>query len=1040
MKKTVELFSATFLIVCLAIVLFSSGKALAATDAGLSASDGDTSFSATGAVAVDPQLMVTGDTIEGARVMIENMKSGDVLSYSSASLPSGVSGTWNSSTSVLIFSASATAEQWQTLLRTVTFNTTSAIPDTRTISFSLGSAIPLSGHYYEYIATSVNWTTALANAGAKNYFGMQGYLATITSADENAFIYQKLKADAWIGASDNPAYTGASGTEGNWYWVTGPQAGTLFSVGNTYPVAQSGQYMNWNSLEPNNSGSNEHYGEIYSSSTTSGGRWNDLPNSSMLGYVVEYGGMSGDAVLQVSDQKTVTIDINYSITYVLDGGTNYAGAPSTYTYNSDTIILGTPSKEGCDFAGWYDAATGGNRITQIAHGSSGAKMLYARWTPVQYTVTFKDYDNTVLKTEIVGYKGTATPPVDLHRDGYTFISWNGTYTSVTANQTVIATYTPNTGTAYVVRHYKQNLTDNGYTLADTDSLAGTTDTTATAVARTYQGFHENTAHTSRIASGNIASDGSLILALYYDREEYEVTFKDYDNSDLKTETVRYEGTATPPNDPQRQGYTFDFWNGTYTAVAAPQTVIATYTPNPDTAYIVRHYQQNLTDNGYTLADTDNLTGTTDTTATAAVKTYQGFHENTVHTSRIASGNIAPDGSLILALYYDRNEYTVSFLDHDNSILKTEIVRYEGSATPPLDPHRTGHTFVAWTGTYTAVTIDQSVVASYSINTYVIHFNSMGGSDVEDANVVFGFKANKPENPVKADDQFAGWYKDSLYQNIWDFSVDVMPDDDVTLYAKWISPPAAPQLRTKTATTIAFSNGGDGNMEYRMNGGSWQSSALFENLAPDTDYSFQARIAANGTDPASSPGDAVVIRTNKVTLAAAEDGCNVTGVGDSSFDPGSELVIDNITQLVEDEGGAANRVNFALADEDKKIVELYDVKILLEGVSIQPDGAIRIRIKLSAKLLAEAGYLQIIHINDAGEYEVVPHWIEGNAIVFEVDHLSQYAIVAPMDDDVIDDIPVTGKNGPSAAVIIGLVVVFVAALICVLYIRERRREE
>jgi len=60
-------------------------------------------------------------------------------------------------------------------------------------------------------------------------------------------------------------------------------------------------------------------------------------------------------------------------------------------------------------------------------------------------------------------------------------------------------------------------------------------------------------------------------------------------------------------------------------------------------------------------------------------------------------------------------------------------------------------------------------------------------------------------------------------------------------------------------------------------------------------------------------------------------------------------------------------------------------------------------------------------------------------VFEVDHLSQYAIVAPMDDDVIDGIPVTGKNGPSAAVIIGLVVVFVAALICVLYIRERREE-
>jgi uncharacterized repeat protein (TIGR02543 family) len=1004
----------------------------------ISSSEGTTSFLATGAVAVDPGLIVTGDTIDGTKVMIENLKSGDALSYTSGSLPSGVSGTWNGTTGILMFSGSATAEQWQTLLRTVTFNTTSSIPDTRTISFSLGSAIPLSGHYYEYISASVSWTTARNNAAARTYFGLQGYLATITSAEENAFIYQKLKADAWIGASDNPTYSGVNGREGDWYWVTGPEAGTLFSVGNLYPVLQAGRYMNWNNLEPNNSGG-EHYGEIYSSSASSGGRWNDLPNTSMLGYVVEYGGMSGDPSVQVSTQKNVSIDINYSITYMLDGGTNYDGAPSSYTYEGDTITLGTPSKEGSTFAGWYNAAVGGTRITQIAHGSSGNITLYARWNALQYTVTFKDYDNSVLKTETVGYKGTATPPADPQREGYTFIDWNGSYTSVTDDQTVTATYLPNTGTAYAVRHYKQNISDSGYMLADTDILGGTTDTTATAVARTYQGFHENTAHASRVASGNIAPDGSLVLALYYDREEYEVTFKDYDDSVLKTETVRYEGTATPPANPQRLGYTFSYWNGTYASVADNQTVTAVYTPNPDTAYTVRHYQQNLTDDDYTLAETDDLTGTTDTTATAAAKTYQGFHENTTHASRVASGNIAPDGSLILALYYDRNTYDVTFEDYDNSVLKTETVRYEGVATPPDDPQRTGHTFTGWIGTYTVVIAPQTVTAGYSLNSYTLQFNSMGGSGVEAASVYYGFRADTPEAPLKAGNVFAGWYQDNLYHAIWDFSVDVMPANDVTLYAKWISTPSAPVLRIKTATTIELLSNAEVSMEYRMNGGSWQSSGLFDNLASDTEYSFQTRIAENGTDPASLPSETIMIRTNKIALSASGSGCSITGLGDCSFDPNAELVADNVTQLIETEGSAASDVNFALANEDKKIAELYDIRLLLEGQKIQPDGTIQIRLKLSASLLAEAEHLQIIYISDNGDYEVIPHWIEGMEIVFEVNHLSQYAIVAPL-DDAIDGVPITGTNGPGAGVIIGLVVVFTAALISILYIRERREEE
>ena len=58
----------------------------------------------------------------------------------------------------------------------------------------------------------------------------------------------------------------------------------------------------------------------------------------------------------------------------------------------------------------------------------------------QYTVTFKDWNGTVLKTETVKYGESAIPPDNPTRTGYTFIGWRGTYSNVTSDQEVIAAY------------------------------------------------------------------------------------------------------------------------------------------------------------------------------------------------------------------------------------------------------------------------------------------------------------------------------------------------------------------------------------------------------------------------------------------------------------------------------------------------------------------------------------------------------------------------------------------------------------------------
>lgn len=60
-----------------------------------------------------------------------------------------------------------------------------------------------------------------------------------------------------------------------------------------------------------------------------------------------------------------------------------------------------------------------------------------------YTVTFKDWDGTVLKTETVASGGSASAPTNPTRSGYTFSGWDKDYNNVTSDLVVTAQYTKN---------------------------------------------------------------------------------------------------------------------------------------------------------------------------------------------------------------------------------------------------------------------------------------------------------------------------------------------------------------------------------------------------------------------------------------------------------------------------------------------------------------------------------------------------------------------------------------------------------------------
>lgn len=87
------------------------------------------------------------------------------------------------------------------------------------------------------------------------------------------------------------------------------------------------------------------------------------------------------------------------------------------------------------------------------------------WTDT-YTVTFQDYDGTVLKTQKVESGFSAIPPADPQRDGYDFNGWDGSCTGVTGNVTVKATYSERTLTYHTVTFYREDQT----TVIDSQSV------------------------------------------------------------------------------------------------------------------------------------------------------------------------------------------------------------------------------------------------------------------------------------------------------------------------------------------------------------------------------------------------------------------------------------------------------------------------------------------------------------------------------------------------------------------------------------------
>jgi hypothetical protein len=259
---------------------------------------------------------------------------------------------WNSTQGRLRLSPASGTEilltDLQAAVRDVVYESLSLfVSGEKFFSYNIDNAnfLPSTGHFYEYVPdVGIDWESARQAAASRTYFGLQGYLATVTSADEAQITGEQSAGAGWIGGSD-------ADEEGVWKWMTGPEAGTTFWIGGI--VGASPNFAFWNAGEPNNL-NNEDYAHVTDPSVGIPGSWNDLPINGdpsgpfqPKGYVVEYGGTAGDPNLNISASTSIYV-------------------PQIETTTNDEVCdmgiatLSAQQSEGDVL--WYDAMIGGNLL------------------------------------------------------------------------------------------------------------------------------------------------------------------------------------------------------------------------------------------------------------------------------------------------------------------------------------------------------------------------------------------------------------------------------------------------------------------------------------------------------------------------------------------------------------------------------------------------------------------------------------------------------------------------------------------------------
>ncbi len=284
--------------------------------------------------------------------------------------------------------------------------------------------------------------------------------------------------------------------------------------------------------------------------------------------------------LSIQADTTLTAKWNvkdYTVSYVLGGGTNHAENPAVYTVESGAITLKNPTRNGYNFAGWKD---GDNVVTEITAGSTGNKTFTAVWETIDYDIVYvldngvNDADNPASYT--VESTITLKAPT---KTGYEFTGWkdgDNTVTEITAGSTGNKTFTATWRLEqyqiiYVLIGDAENHADNPATYTVESETIILKDPTRDGFE--FVGWKEGDNTVTEITAG---STGDKTLTAVW-LEIYDITYvldENGVNHPDNPATYTVESETIILKDPTRDGFKFTGWkdgNNTVTEIASGST-------------------------------------------------------------------------------------------------------------------------------------------------------------------------------------------------------------------------------------------------------------------------------------------------------------------------------------------------------------------------------------------------------------------------------------------------------------------------------------
>jgi uncharacterized repeat protein (TIGR02543 family) len=345
-----------------------------------------------------------------------------------------------------------------------------------------------SGRYYKFVSTPTPWRTARTNSEATYLFGLQGYLAEINSAAENAFIANETNAsNVWIGASEDEtttatftgdSYNGSIGQR--WIW-NGAVQNPLPVGSGLIAQSRSAAYSSWSGGEPNN---DLQPGEDCAVTNWRGkGLWNDLPCVNSYSYLMEFGGRPNETSTAITSTLTTTVTAVGPSVLTVRYDRNGALPPGLPERESDSYLpsrgpitlpgVGTMSRAGFTFAGW--SLTGRAPALTSPYTPPINITLKAIWTAVEYTITYNANGGNTPPTQasrVMGQRFNLAGPITRNTSGgisYQFAGWNSGSSIFKAGETITVGSANLAYSAAWIQQYEVTYLANDGTFAGSDT-------------------------------------------------------------------------------------------------------------------------------------------------------------------------------------------------------------------------------------------------------------------------------------------------------------------------------------------------------------------------------------------------------------------------------------------------------------------------------------------------------------------------------------------------------------------------------------------